>query len=69
MIRWNLARHMERRGIENAYQLAAFAGLSKPTASRLVEGVALERIDVATLEALARAFRVRPWTLLEYVAD
>jgi transcriptional regulator with XRE-family HTH domain len=60
---------MERRGLENAYQLAAFAGLTKPLASRLLAGAPLERIDVATLEALARAFRVKPWALLEYVPD
>lgn len=66
MIRWNLTRQMERRGLENAYQLAAFAGLTKPLAARLLSGAPVERLDVATLEALARAFRVKPWTLLDY---
>jgi len=69
MICWNLTRHMERRGLANAYQLAAFAGLTKPTASRLVSGAPLERIDVATLEALALAFKVKPWALLQYTPD
>lgn len=67
MIRWHIERHMARRGIANAYQLAAFAGLTKPTAARVVAGEPLDRIEVATLEALAKAFRVRPWALLEYV--
>lgn len=69
MIRWNLDRHMARRGLTNAYQLAAFAGLTKPLASRLLAGAPIERLDVATLETLAVAFRVKPWTLLEYVPD
>ena len=69
MIRWNLDRHMARRGLTNAYQLAAFAGLTKPTAARVLAGEPLERIDVATLDALTRAFRVRPWALLDYRPD
>jgi DNA-binding Xre family transcriptional regulator len=69
MIRWNLDRHMAKRGLTNAYQLAAFAGLTKPTAARVLAAEPLERIDVATLHALATAFRVKPWALLEYVPD
>lgn len=69
MIVWNLAPLMKRRGLANAYQLAAFAGLTKPTAARVLAGAPLERIDVATLEALARAFRVQPWRLLVYTPD
>lgn len=69
MIYWDLDRHMARRGLANAYQLAAFAGLTKPTASRVLTGARLERIDTATLEALAVAFRVKPWSLLRYEPD
>lgn len=60
---------MERRGLANAYQLAAFAGLTKPAAARVLAGEPLERIEVATLERLSRAFRVKPWALLEYTPD
>jgi transcriptional regulator with XRE-family HTH domain len=66
MIRWDLDRHMTKRGLANAYQLAAFAGLTKPTAARVMAGAPLGRIEVATLEALAKAFRVRPWSLLAH---
>lgn len=65
-IRWAVAEHMTRAGIENANQLAKKAGLSYPVASRILAGEDLERIDVATLEALAAAFGVKPWTLLEH---
>lgn len=57
---------MERKGLANAYQLAAFAGLTKPTAARVLAGGPIDRIEVATLEALAVAFRVAPWSLLVY---
>lgn len=69
MITWNVAPLMARRGLANAYQLAAFAGLTKPTAARVLAGEPLERIEVATLEALARAFGVKPWRLLTHVDD
>lgn len=72
MIQWNLpalARHMERHGLTNANQLREFAGLTVPTAYKILGGGALQRIEVATLESLAKAFRVKPWALLEYIPD
>lgn len=66
MIRWNVAKYMARKGWTTAYQLAQGAGISQPAAANVLAGRPLERIDVAALEKLARAFRVRPWALLEY---
>lgn len=66
MIRWNVTKYMGRKGWTTAYQLAQGAGISQPTAASVLAGHALERIDVAALEKLARAFRVKPWSLLEY---
>lgn len=60
---------MARKGWTTAYQLARESGISQPAAARVLAGAPLERIDVATLESLARAFRVRPWALLEHVPD
>jgi transcriptional regulator with XRE-family HTH domain len=68
MIRWNVARHMAKRGWSTAYQLAKESGISQPAAARVLAGLPLDRIDVATLDALVRAFRVKPWVLLEYTA-
>lgn len=69
MIRWNIAKHMQRKGWASAYQLAKETGISQPAAANVLGGAPLERIDVAALEKLARAFRVKPWALLEYRAD
>lgn len=69
MIRYDLKRLMKRHGWENANQLAKGADIPPPLAYRLLSGDRLDRIEVATLEKLARVFRVKPWTLLEYVAD
>ena len=66
MIRWNVAKHMERKGWTTAYQLAKGAGISQPTAANVLAGEPLSRIDVEALEKLARAFRVKPWALLEW---
>lgn len=60
---------MLKRGYATAYQLAKEAGISQPAAMRVLSGVALERIDVALLEALARHFRVKPWALLVHTTD
>lgn len=60
---------MKKRGWTNANQLADGAGLTKPAAYRVVAGEPLERIEVATLEALARAFKVKPWALLEWTEE
>jgi transcriptional regulator with XRE-family HTH domain len=67
MIRWNVARFMERKGWTTAYQLAKGAGISQPAAANVLAGEPLKRIDVEALVKLARAFRVKPWALLEYV--
>jgi DNA-binding Xre family transcriptional regulator len=66
MIRYNIERHMHRKGWTTAYQLALHAGVTQPAAHRVMAGEPLQRIEVATLEKLAVAFRVKPWTLLEY---
>lgn len=66
MIRWSVGRHMERKGWATAYQLAKGAGISQPAAANVLAGEPLRRIDVEALEKLARAFGVKPWTLLEY---
>lgn len=66
MIRWDVTKHMTRKGWTTAYQLAKGAGISQPAAANVLSGAPLERIDVAALEKLARAFRVRPWALLSY---
>jgi hypothetical protein len=70
MIRWDLATHLAAHRILNANQLALLARITYPVASRVLkaatEGTAIERIDVATLEALASAFRVKPLTLLRH---
>lgn len=68
MVAWDITAHVERLRIENASQLARLAGLSYPVAWRVWKGgTPLERIDVSTLERLAKAFNVRkPLTLLKY---
>lgn len=61
---------MLARGWTTAYQLAKHANISRPGALRLLSGHPVERIDVTTLEAVARALRVRnPLALLEYIPD
>jgi transcriptional regulator with XRE-family HTH domain len=69
MLRYDLSRAMKRHRLGNANQLAVFAKIPPPLAYRLLSGEALKRIDVATLEKLARVFGVKPWTLLAYEAD
>jgi DNA-binding Xre family transcriptional regulator len=66
MIRWNLEPHMARKGWTTAYQLAKASGLSQPGAARVLLTDPVGRIDVPTLEALAKAFGVKPWRLLDY---
>jgi DNA-binding Xre family transcriptional regulator len=69
MITWNLpaiARHMERRKIANAHQLHEYTGLTIPTAYNVLSGGPLQRIEVATLETLASAFKCSPWNLLDF---
>lgn len=69
MIRYRIAKHMARKGWTTAYQLAQGAGITQPAAHRVLASEPLQRIDVATLEALAEAFRVKPWALLIYEPD
>lgn len=69
MIQYNLDKHMARHGLTNANQLREFAKLNVATAYSVLSGAPLQRIEVATLEALAKAFGVKPWTLLEWVPD
>ena len=70
MIHWNVAEHMTRKGWKNASQLAIGAGLTYPTASRVVKARRVEKIETATLETLAKAFGVKnPLTLLKHVAE
>lgn len=66
MIRWNVGPIAKRHHVPNAHQLAAKAGLTLPVAYRVWAGEDLKRIDVETLERLAKAFDVKPWTLLDY---
>lgn len=67
MIHFNVQAKAQRHGVSNAHQLAAYAGLTLPVAYRVWTGDDLKRIDVATLEALTKAFGLaQPWTLLEY---
>lgn len=66
-IRWNVKARAEGKGWTNPHQFALGAGLSYPLAARILEGEPLERIDVATLEKLARVFSLKtPWPLLDY---
>lgn len=69
MIRYSLEKHMKRKRWENANQLAKGADIPPPLAYRVLSGEPLERIEVATLEKLARVFGVKPWALLEHVSD
>jgi DNA-binding Xre family transcriptional regulator len=72
MIQWDLAeigRQMGKAGIANRKQLSERAGISLPTAYALAESGPLQRIDVPTLEALARVFDCSPWVLLAYSPD
>lgn len=57
---------MKARGWANASQLARNAALTYPVAARVLQGAELERIEVATLEALCLAFDCEPWDVLEY---
>ena len=66
MITWNIESYMQARGWTNASQLAEHTKLSKPAAYRVLESKPLKRIDIATLEELARVFRCSPWDLLTY---
>lgn len=67
MITWNVAARARAKGWTNAYQLAKGANITQPLAARVLAGEPIGRIDVATLEALTRAFGLKtPWALLDY---
>lgn len=68
MPRYDLARYMQRKKLTNANQLADYAHITVPKAYRVLSGASLEKIDVATLRALAKAFGVAttPWKLLDW---
>jgi hypothetical protein len=69
-IRWKVKERAEARGWENAQQFSVGAGLTYPTAARVLAGEPLERIEVATLEKLTTVFGLKtPWALLEYTED
>jgi len=68
MITWNVRARALAKGWTNPYQLAKGAGVTQPLAARVLADEPIGRIDVATLEALARAFALKtPWSLLSYV--
>lgn len=76
MIRYAVKPHMDRKGWQNANQLAEGADIPPPLAYRVLAGEPLERIEVRTLERLALAFgltdskgRKAIWQLLEYIPD
>lgn len=72
MIRWDLAeidRLMAERGIPNRKRLGELAELSLPTTYNISNSGALTRIDVPTLEALARVLKCSPLELLDYTPD
>lgn len=68
MIRWNVRRLAEKRGVQNPYQLAQRAGISYPTAHRLwqPEQPALKRVEADVLEGLMRALDAKPSQLLSF---
>lgn len=71
MITWNLEfirDRMAKKGLANANQLCEFTGLTVPTAYNVLRGEPLQRIEIATLETLAAAFKCSPWSLLDYRA-
>jgi DNA-binding Xre family transcriptional regulator len=69
MIRLTVATQLRKRGW-TAYRLAKEAGISMPVAYRLADpNGGFSRLDVETLDALCRTFKVQPGELLEWVAD
>ena len=69
MIRLTVAAQLKKRGW-TAYRLAKEAGISMPVAYRLADpNGGFSRLDVETLDALCKTFKVQPGELLEWVAD
>ena len=69
MIRLKVADQLEKRRW-TAYRLAKEAGLTMTVAYRLAapDG-GFQRLEVETLDALCRTFKVQPGELLEWVPD
>jgi hypothetical protein len=66
-IYWSVKAKALAKGWTNPYQLAKGAGITQPLAARVLAGDPIDRINVATLETLARAFNLKtPWALLDY---
>ena len=66
IIRWDVKRRAEARGWTNAHQFAIGAGISYPIATRILKGDPVEKLEVATLGKLTRAFGLSsPWSLLK----
>ena len=69
MIRLKVAKLLRERGW-TAYQLAKESGISIPVAYRLADPEGgFRRLDVETLDALCRTFKIQPGELLEWVSD
>lgn len=69
---WNvkeIARLMGEHELRTQQQVNEAAGLSRLTMYNILRAGPLTRIDVPTLEALARTFHCSPWALLEYFPD
>jgi DNA-binding Xre family transcriptional regulator len=64
MIRWRVPELLRVRGW-TPYRLAKESGLTLPAAYRLAKGDPVERIEVASLEALCDVFGVEPGELIE----
>jgi len=66
-VRLRIPELMKSRKVRSAYELARLAdfAISIPTAYRLVdESGKMDRVDMATLDALCKAFGVSPAQLL-----
>ncbi len=69
MVRFRLAEILEERGW-TAYKLAQEADLTVPAAYRLADPERqIQRLDMATLDALCRVLKVQPGELLEWAPD
>lgn len=68
MIRWTVQEVARRRGIERPQELAEKAGISLNTAKLYWHGFS-EAMNLATLDRLCRALRVRPCELISLDVD
>ena len=69
-VRWNVRTLAVAKGIDNASQLAVYAGLTYPVATRVYASEETTRVDLLTLGKLAKAFGCKrnPWKLLEILS-